>query len=104
MHGWQSYNILKSRIISEIKKPLRRKLGIYLLWHLFLSGKAQLTTAAYSQLKTKVLDLITTKILERKSFIFFEDYFWSDKRRTRNNGRKDLSVSNPLFPEHVHLF
>ncbi len=97
---WQSYNI-KIKDYLENKKPYEESLDICFGTY-FWSGKAQLTTAAYSHLKNEGLDLITNQNLREEIIYVFEDYFGQIKNE-HEQWEKDY-LSAILYPEHVQLF
>jgi hypothetical protein len=97
---WQSYNI-KIKDYLENKKPYDESLDICFGTY-FWSGKTQLTTAAYSQLKNEGLDLITNQNLREGIIYIFEDYFGQIKNE-HEQWEKDY-LSAILYPEHVQLF
>jgi hypothetical protein len=97
---WQSYNIkIKDYLVN--KKPYDESLDICFGTY-FWSGKSQLTTAAYSQLKNEGLDLITNQNLREDIIYVFEDYFGQIKNE-HEQWEKDY-LSAILYPEHVKLF
>lgn len=97
---WLSYN---KKILNylEQKKPYDKSLDVCFGTY-YWSGKAQLTTAAYAQLKNKGLDIITNKEIRRDIMYIFEDYFGQVK--TEHEEWDNQYLSSVIYPEHIKLF
>ncbi|TYA53223.1 DUF6090 family protein [Formosa maritima] len=97
---WQSYNF-KIKDYLENKKAYDKSLDICFGTY-YWTGKAQLTTAAYDQLKNDGLDLITNNSLRKELIYVFEDFFGQIKNE-HEQWEKDY-LANIIYPNHVKFF
>lgn len=97
---WLSYNYKIKDYLSN-KKAYDTTLDICFGTY-FWTGKVQLTTAPYDQLKTEGLDLITNEDLRRQLVYIFEDYFGQIKSE-HEEWDKDY-LAEIIYPQHINLF
>ncbi|MFC4723429.1 DUF6090 family protein [Geojedonia litorea] len=97
---WQSYNY-KIKDYLKNKKVYDSTLDICFGTY-YWTGKAQLTTAAYDQLKNDGLDLITNNTLRKELIYVFEDFFGQIKNE-HEQWEKDY-LANVIYPNHVKFF
>lgn len=97
---WLAYNY-RIKDYLENQKPydstLDKCFGTY-----YWTGKAQLTTAPYDQLKIEGLDLIRNEQLRMQLVYVFEDYFGQIKSE-HEEWDKDF-LAEIIYPQHVDLF
>ena len=97
---WQSYNF-KIKDYLENSKPYDPSLDICFGTY-YWTGKAQLTTAAYTKLKNNGLELISNEALRKDLNYTFEDFFGQIKNE-HEQWDKDF-LANVIYPNHVRLF
>jgi len=97
---WQSYNY-KIKDYLNNKKAYDSTLDICFGTY-YWTGKAQLTTAAYDQLKNDGLNLITNSTLRKELIYVFEDFFGQIKNE-HEQWEKDY-LANVIYPNHVESF
>lgn len=97
---WLAYNY-KIKDYLENKKPydtsLDKCFGTY-----YWTGKAQLTSAPYDQLKIEGLDLISNEQIRMQLVYIFEDYFGQIKSEHEAWDKDFLAAI--IYPQHVTLF
>ncbi|MDX1472064.1 MAG: DUF6090 family protein [Flavobacteriaceae bacterium] len=97
---WQGYNLKILDYISN-ERPYDESLDICFGTY-FWTGKANLTTSAYTQLKNDGLDLISNEELRKKIILIFEDRFAQIKNE--HEVWDAAFLSETIFPTHVKLF
>lgn len=97
---WQGYNL---RILDYISNdmPYDESLDVCFGTY-FWTGKASLTTSAYTQLKNDGLDMISNEELRKQIIIIFEDRFAIIKNE--HEVWDAAFLSETIFPTHVKLF
>lgn len=97
---WLSYNYkIKDYLENEkaYDTTLDQCFGTY-----YWTGKAQLTTAPYDQLKIQGLELIGNEEIRRQLIYIFEDFFGQIKNE-HEDWDKDF-LAEIIYPQHVVLF